>query len=303
MKVLRQRKESVRTWRRILGDDHPYTLEARVNLGHSYSAVGRKMKALDEQTAVMEVRKRLFGEDPALSTVGCLLSSMSNVANIQEKLGLLKKALSMRERAVDIAKKRYASDDPVVFKSRNHLASQYARQWGRANKQRACDMRRSLLKDQRKCVPEDDAGVLRTMALLASDLGKLGETEEAIGIFREVLATQDLVLGEKSHEALGNKRDLAVLLTSRRDKTSGDDEEAASLLKSVAGKERYLFNSVEHARREIKRGMRWLGQVEDMSDEDSFAETETSSSDAVSDGNLSAHRRVSPAPTWLFPRS
>ncbi|KAF4973448.1 hypothetical protein FSARC_273 [Fusarium sarcochroum] len=55
--ICEQRGMIVHTWKTTLGDEHPYTLEARVNLGHSYSTIGRWDYALKEQQAVLDVRK------------------------------------------------------------------------------------------------------------------------------------------------------------------------------------------------------------------------------------------------------
>ncbi|KAF6790394.1 pfs domain-containing protein [Colletotrichum sojae] len=151
--VKRERKQAVRAWERVLGPNHPYTLEGRVNLGHSYSAIGDKEKALCEQKAVLEVRNRHFKtlqeqKKAVGSAVNPLISSTTNVANLLEKKGDFPAAWHKRQDALEIAE-GYA-DEQVVFKTRNYMANHFARQGGVLNYRKALLMRRSILKDQKR---------------------------------------------------------------------------------------------------------------------------------------------------------
>lgn len=227
--VKRERRQAVLRWKRVLGHNHPYTLEARVNLGHSYSAVGDKEKALREQKAVLEIRERQFEEEGiAGSVVGPLLSSMSNVANLLEKQGDFPAALPIREHALEIAAQYHEAGEPIVFKLRNYLADHYARQGEGAFHQVAMEKRRSILEDQREYLSQNDLSTLQTMRSLASDLERLGEVPEAIELLREVLAKQESVLGVLNRETRRTGMKLKALLGSQVENSGSEDEEVAT---------------------------------------------------------------------------
>ena len=49
--------------RRVLGDDHPDTLDSAVNLSHDLTALGADVEARDLDREIFERRQRLLGED------------------------------------------------------------------------------------------------------------------------------------------------------------------------------------------------------------------------------------------------
>ena len=70
------------TRKRVLGEEHPDTLNSMANLAATYSNQGRWTEAEKIQVQVMEARRRVLGEE-YLST----LTSMNNLAFTMKELG------------------------------------------------------------------------------------------------------------------------------------------------------------------------------------------------------------------------
>ncbi|KAM0551176.1 hypothetical protein ACHAPJ_008518 [Fusarium lateritium] len=223
-----RRERLVHTWKITLGDGHPYTLEARVNLGHSYSANGRLDEALKEQKAVLDVRncqvkeKRMAKHDPSY------LSSMGNVANILSKMERFEEALDMRIAAQKVAEEYYGKDDRTALKLTHHVATCQASRGTDQLRKTAMETRRSILEKQRRLFNENDPDILETMSLLAVDLAYLGKREESVQIRRDLLIKQRSVLGERSHGTLRNMKELAKALADGI--SLREHQEAAELL-------------------------------------------------------------------------
>ncbi|RYP80050.1 hypothetical protein DL770_006409 [Monosporascus sp. CRB-9-2] len=212
--ICQQREQLVSAWRRMFGDDHPYTLEARVNLGHSYSAIRQWDKALEEQKGVLGIRKRHVREQNLPNNEPNYLSSMGNVANILSKMGNSRDALAMRKSALKAAEECGGADDRMTFKLSNRVASCYAGRDTTASRQTALQMRRSILEKQKSCLQEDDTDILTTMSFLAADLAQLNRNAESIQVRRDLLNKQQSVLGEKNRDTLDNMKKLALALAS-----------------------------------------------------------------------------------------
>ncbi|RYP24299.1 hypothetical protein DL767_008631 [Monosporascus sp. MG133] len=211
--ICQQREQLVSAWRRMFGDDHPYTLEARVNLGHSYSAIRRWDKALEEQKGVLGIRKRRVREQNLPNNEPDYLSSMGNVANILSKMGNSRDALAMRKSALKAAEECGGANDRMTFKLSHRVASCYAGRNTAASRQTALQMRRSILEKQKSCL-QDDTDILTTMSFLAADLAQLNRNAESIQIRRDLLNKQQSVRGEKNRDTLDNMKKLALALAS-----------------------------------------------------------------------------------------
>jgi Flp pilus assembly protein TadD len=64
------------TTKRVLGEEHPYTLTSIANLAFIYSKQGRWKEAESLEVQVMETTKRVLGEEHPHT-----LTSMSNLAS------------------------------------------------------------------------------------------------------------------------------------------------------------------------------------------------------------------------------
>ncbi|KAM0079932.1 hypothetical protein ACKRZS_007911 [Fusarium odoratissimum] len=210
--ICQQREWIVKSWKKMFGDEHPYTLEARVNLGHSYSAVEQWKKALGEQKSVLEIRTRQVLEQKLPSNELSYLSSLGNVANILVKAGYMREALVLRKKALNVAKEYYGANGRITLRLANHVATCHASRDTKASHRKALSMRRSILEKQKSHLTVDDPDILTTMSFLAADLANVNEWDESIQVRRDLLAKQKSVLGERNHQTLMNTKKLALAL-------------------------------------------------------------------------------------------
>ncbi|KAL7756397.1 hypothetical protein ACKLNR_013390 [Fusarium oxysporum f. sp. zingiberi] len=225
--ICQQRKQLVSTWTRMLGSEHPYTQEARVNLGHSYSAIRQWDNALEQQIAVLDIRKKKrLGGKYMLK----YLSSLGNVANILSKVERFYEALDLRKTAFEAAREHYGAFDRITFRMDHHLTTCYRQIHRPFRPQISVYRRQSILSSQKSHFTEDDPDILATMSLLAADLLQCDKREESIQIRRDLLVKQQSVLGERNRETLSNMKKLALTI-------AGDSQdaslEAVKLLETV----------------------------------------------------------------------
>ncbi|KAF4332224.1 ankyrin repeat-containing protein [Fusarium beomiforme] len=224
------------TWEELLGAEHPYTLEARVNLGHSYSATGQWLEAWKEQSKVLQIRERLANEERTASHELSWLSSMGNVANILIKTGDLVGALTLRKKALSESVKLYGMNHPSTFRLSHHIISCYSGPESGIRPSTVIKMRECLLLRQKQHCGEDDPLVLLGMSLLASDNERAGRRVISIDLRRELLVRQKLQLGGTNHDTLDNMKKLARSLHSlqRTDHSWISGKRAARLLEEVS---------------------------------------------------------------------
>ncbi|KAI3571928.1 hypothetical protein IWW34DRAFT_894240 [Fusarium oxysporum f. sp. albedinis] len=218
--------------RRYLEPNIPYALEARVNLGHSYSATGQWDNALREQERVLNIRERLANERKTVSLDLSWLSSMGNVANILIKTGNFKRALAFRKRALSFAVQLYGFNHPTTFRMTHHVISCYSGPDSNVKPRTVIKMRENVLSRQKRHLGEDDPLVLLAMSLLASDYERDYQKQRSTRLRWELLPKQGFILGRRNPDTLNNMKKLARTLQS-----GGRPQKAAELMEQVLAAE------------------------------------------------------------------
>ncbi|WQF89869.1 Putative tetratricopeptide-like helical domain superfamily, nucleoside phosphorylase superfamily [Colletotrichum destructivum] len=242
--ILQMRKRSVEAWKHIRGDDHPYTLEARVNLGRCYSSLSQWTKAEDELTAVFEIRKQAFEKQKTTATTISYLSSMGSVANVHMKMGYLTMALERREEAFQTARQcQHLLEIGVLSKIENsYLTCRRSQVTESLETLKGLTQRHDLLKKLlARAWPKDDVSALRTMSLYATDLRNWGDRNEALNVRMDLLERQRRVLGAENRETLRNMKKIALILFGHGPKLYPGYEEGLSMMKKVEEAESRLM--------------------------------------------------------------
>ncbi|KAK2469959.1 hypothetical protein H9L39_18423 [Fusarium oxysporum f. sp. albedinis] len=230
--LCQRRWRLVQTCEALLGAEHPYALEARVNLGHSYSATGQWDNALREQERVLNIRERLANERKTVSLDLSWLSSMGNVANILIKTGNFKRALAFRKRALSFAVQLYGFNHPTTFRMTHHVISCYSGPDSNVKPRTVIKMRENVLSRQKRHLGEDDPLVLLAMSLLASDYERDYQKQRSTRLRWELLPKQGFILGRRNPDTLNNMKKLARTLQS-----GGRPQKAAELMEQVLAAE------------------------------------------------------------------
>ncbi|KAK0369820.1 hypothetical protein CLIM01_12827 [Colletotrichum limetticola] len=208
--VCRLREEAVTSWRRVRGEGHPQTNEARVNLGHSYTAASRFEEALAEQEDVLAMRNEKVFNDAVATDV--YLVSVGNVADALWRVGDIQEAYSRLEDGLEEAK--VMEDLDAIFSIRSYASTFLSRQGREDSILKAINLRQDLLKDQEGAFGEGDVRTHQAQLLLAMDLAKLGMFPQAIQVHEKLLQRQSEDPGEESQGTLDNKKALASVLSA-----------------------------------------------------------------------------------------
>jgi hypothetical protein len=105
---------------RLLGPDHPDTLNSRNSLAAAYLAVGRVGDAIPLFEQTLAGRQRLLGPDhpDTLTSQNNLAAAYQDVGRVAEAIPLFEQALAVRERLV-------GAGHPSTLTSRGNLAAAY----------------------------------------------------------------------------------------------------------------------------------------------------------------------------------
>ena len=213
---------------RLLGPDHPNTLNSRHNLANSYWQAGRTEEAIALNEAVLADRERLLGPDHPNT-----LNSRHNLANSYWQAGRTEEAVALDEAVLADRERLLGPDHPNTLKSRNNLATGY-RQKRRNGKAIALD--EAVLADRERVLGPDHPDTLQSRNNLATGYWQAGLTAEAIALHEAVLADRQRILGLDHPDTLNSRDNLATGYWQ-----AGRTEEAIALDEAVlADRERVL---------------------------------------------------------------
>ena len=189
---------------RVLGDDHPSTLNAAIGFANSLRDVGRYDDAVAAQESVLDELTRKFGDDdPNTWRV------RNNLAFVLGEAGRVDEAIDMFKRTIDDSRRVLGEDHHNVLKIRNNLAGALydARRYDEA-----VEVHKTMLDDLVRLFGDGHPNTLRGRNNLASVLGGAGRVDEAIDMFKRTLADSSHMLGEDHPHTLRTRTNLAAAL-------------------------------------------------------------------------------------------
>jgi tetratricopeptide (TPR) repeat protein len=206
--------------RRVLGDDHPETLDSRHNLAVAYRSAGRLDVAISLQEQVLADQRRVLGDDhPDTLIAGNQLAIAYRLA------GRLDEAITLHEQVLADQRRVLGDDHPDTLIAGNQLASDY-RSSGRLDE--AITLYEQVLADHRRVLGEDHPHTLTSVNNLAYAYAWAGRSGEAVALHEQVLADQRRVLGEDHPHTLTSVKNLAHAY-----RTSGRLDEALTLFEQA----------------------------------------------------------------------
>jgi tetratricopeptide (TPR) repeat protein len=196
--------EVMQTSKRVLGNDHPYTLSSMAHLAVTFRSQGRWEEAKMLDVYVMETRRRLLGcEHPDT------LMSMNNLANVLDGQGKYEEAEAIYRKTLVESKKVLGCEHPDSLASMNNLAQVLDRQ----DKYKEAEaMHRQTLAMYTKVLGCEHPDTLMSMNNLANVLDRQGKYEEAEAMHRRDLEVREKVLGREHPKKLMRMKNLASTL-------------------------------------------------------------------------------------------
>ncbi|WP_405663067.1 SAV_2336 N-terminal domain-related protein [Streptomyces sp. RK9] len=175
--------------RRMLGDEHPLTIDVRGKLSAAAHRAGDHARAQSTAESTLAACRRVFGDDHPRT-----IRAMSDLAYVHEgSERLLPWAIEAYEEALAQSTAVRGTTHPETLTLRDRLAAVHARA---ANWQRAIALYEETLAVRTAELGDDHPETLRTVALLAEAHSSSGAWARAIGLHERVLDAQIRSLGD-----------------------------------------------------------------------------------------------------------
>ncbi|MEU3693423.1 tetratricopeptide repeat protein [Streptomyces narbonensis] len=235
---------------RILGEDHPYTLEATANLAVARWRAGRSAEAIALEERVLAVRTRVLGPEHVhtlrskshLATsyrqAGRLveatelmeqvladherlfwpehhgsMSARSNLVVHYYEAGQLTEAVAFGERALADSEHAHGADDPRTLMARHNLSTVY-HHVGRLGE--AVDLEERVLADRVRVLGADHPDTALARANLAMSYWELGPRDPARDLLAQAVAELTRLLGPEHPDTVKYRKSLTALRAPSR---------------------------------------------------------------------------------------
>jgi RNA polymerase sigma factor (sigma-70 family) len=186
---------------RLLGPDHPDTLNSRNSLAAAYLAAGRVDEAIPLFEQILAVRQRTLGLDDSETLV-----SQNNLASAYQDAGRIAEAIRLYELNLAIRERLLGSDHPSTLNSRGNLAAAY-RDEGQVDK--AIPLLEQALADRERVLGPDHPDTQATRRKLATAYQDMGRAAEAGPLLERAPADRRPVLRSDHRVTRARPKNLA----------------------------------------------------------------------------------------------
>jgi RNA polymerase sigma factor (sigma-70 family) len=186
---------------RLLGPDHPDTLNSRNSLAAAYLAAGRVAEAIPLFEQILAVRQRVLGPDDAETLI-----SQNNLASAYQDAGRTAEAIRLYELNLEIRERLLGPDDPSTLNSRGNLAAAY-RDGGRVSE--AIPLLEQTLADRERVLGSDHPDARATRKKLATAYQDAGRAAEAVPLLERTSADRKRMLRSDHLGVLTPRKSLA----------------------------------------------------------------------------------------------
>ena len=187
---------------RVLGADHPNTLDAGHNLAGVYQTAGRLEEAISLYEQTLAASERVLGSDHPDT-----LDARNQLASAYRAVGRLNEAIRLHEQTLAASERVLGPDHPITLAARNNLAIAYQAA-GRLNE--AIRLHEQVLTSYECVQGPDHPDTLNSRNNLASAYRAVGRLDEAIRLDEQALAARERVLGTDHPSTLAARDNLAV---------------------------------------------------------------------------------------------
>ena len=171
---------------RLLGLEHPDTLNSRNSLAAAYLAAGRVDEAIPLFEQILAVRQRTLGHDDSETLV-----SQNNLASAYQDAGRIAEAIRLYELNLEVRERLLGSDHPSTLNSRGNLAAAY-RDGGRTDQ--AIRLLEQTLADRERVLGPEHPDTQATRRRLATAYQDAGRAAEAAPLLERASADRKPVL-------------------------------------------------------------------------------------------------------------
>ena len=253
-------RAAMQRFRRLLGDEHPKTIDSIATLGH-IAYFGQQLELAREQfDRAIALALPIYGQQSAQ-----VLNMQRGLANTLSDLGKVREAIAIEREIVELHR-IVSGENPGLGTSLINLATDLNR-WGDYAAAEHAARRAVGLLD-----PEGEpTEYLRAQLTIAEALNRMGHTEQALALLDdEVPAAMSGLMGDGFRAVRHFKRFDAMLDLSRLDEAAAELSRAAELLSATQpGGSRVMMmllfrrGQLAAARGETERGLQLMQQADD----------------------------------------
>jgi serine/threonine-protein kinase len=189
-----QAKRALETRRRVLGPEHPDTLQSMTSLAQASSRQGRLAEAEALHRETLDIQKRVLGPEHPDT-----LESMNGVAIVALARGRYAEAEALHRETLEIRKRVLGPEHRNTLQSRNNLANACHSQ-GRYVEAEV--LHRGTLDIYKRSLGLEHVMALQSRNNLANAIGAQGRYAEAEALHRETLEVRKRVLGAEHPDTL-----------------------------------------------------------------------------------------------------
>jgi tetratricopeptide (TPR) repeat protein len=239
----------MQTRKRVLGDEHSYTLTSMANLASTYRNQGRWKEAEELNVQVMQTRKRVLGDEHPdmltsmhnLAATYCnrgrwkeaeelqvqvmqarkrvlgdehpdTLTSMANLTTTYRNQGRWKEAEELNVQVMHAMKRVLGDEHPDTLTSMHNLAATYC---NRGRWKEAEELQVQVMQARKRMLGDEHPSTLISIGNLASTYRNQGRWKEAEELQVQVMQTRKRVLGDKHPDTLTSMNNLTLTYSNQ----------------------------------------------------------------------------------------
>ncbi|MCU0254926.1 MAG: serine/threonine-protein kinase [Acidobacteria bacterium] len=216
-----QHRLALETRRRVLGPEHPDTLQSAGALANSYVRQGGLAEAEALYRETLSIMERVLGPEHVDT-----LKAKNNLASVIGTTGRHTEAEAIHRATLETQRRIMGPEDPATLLSMMNLATQLHRQGRDAEAEPL--YREALVIQQRVLGPEHPATLL-SMSNLGNSIGAQGRLAEAEALHLEALEIRTRVLGPTHRDTLISSYNLACWTALQGKRTEALDHLARAI--------------------------------------------------------------------------
>jgi tetratricopeptide (TPR) repeat protein len=179
---------------KVLGPEHPETLQSIYNLASTYRRLARSEEALTLFQKSLDISKRVLGSEHAET-----LHILNGLAWTYTDLSQYEDASLIHQYALDVKKRTLGSEDPQTLHSMDGLAWAY---WRLGRYHEARSLQQETLEISERVHGPEHVDTLSSMDGLGWAQWRLGRYNEAVALFQKSLDVRKKIQGMKHPDTL-----------------------------------------------------------------------------------------------------
>ncbi|KAK3383706.1 hypothetical protein B0T24DRAFT_645911 [Lasiosphaeria ovina] len=200
-------RQALELYEKVLGREHPSTLNSINNLGVVLGSQGKYEEAEQMHRQALELKEKVLGhEHPSR------LASMNNLGLVLESQGKYEEAEQIHRQALEPYEEVLGREHPDTLNSINNLGLVLGSQ---GKYEEAEQIHRQALELYEKVLGREHPSTLNSINNLGVVLGSQGKYEEAEQMHRQALELYEKVLGREHPSTLNSINNLGLVLGSQ----------------------------------------------------------------------------------------